>query len=157
MKLAELRQKIDRIDRDIVRLLNERTKHALQIGRIKQADDIPVFTPGREREVVERLHDLNRGPLPDASLKHIYREIMSAARAIEGGLAIACTASSLAAARSKFGDSVRYVRCPSPVAAKRAVGNGAQLAVLPSQSKNGNAIDEFENDGKKFAVLAVKK
>lgn len=157
MSLSKLRKEIDRIDREIVRLLNKRTQHALDIGRIKSAEQIPVFVPARETRVVERLHSLNRGPLPDASLRHIYREIMSAARAIEGGLTVACTRASRAAARSKFGDSVAYLNCMTSSAAKKAVGKRAQLAVLPARAINGSAIEEFELDGRKFAVLAERK
>lgn len=157
MKLQALRRKIDLIDREIVRLLNLRTRHAVRIGRIKQAEDIPVFVPARERRLLDRLRRLNRGPLPHASLLHIYREIMSAARAIEGGLDVACTASSLAAARAKFGDSVHYVRCTSASAALKEARRRDGLVVLPAGANKGPAIDEFECGGKKYVVLSVAR
>lgn len=157
MKLAELRRQIDVIDREIVRLLNERTKRAVRIGQIKRAENIPVFVPGREHEVLERLRTANNGPLSDSSLQHIYREIMSAARAIEGGVTIACVAASAEAARSKFGDSVAYVRLASAAACQKAVGKKAQLAVLPAKAKQDGAIDVFSHGGKNFAVLAEQK
>ncbi len=157
MNLEELRREIDHIDADIVRLLNKRTEFAVQIGHIKKTENIPVFVPGREQKLLSRLGELNGGPLPQESLRHIYREIISAARSIEGGLIVAHTASSAAAARTKFGGSVSYLRCTSPAEAKKAIGSRAQLAVLPARWSNGNAIDEFDNGGKRFAVLAETK
>ena len=83
MNLDTLRREIDRIDREIVRLLNERTKLAMRIGRVKKSNGTPVFVPEREKEVHERVGIANRGPFPDAALRRIYGEIMSASRSLE--------------------------------------------------------------------------
>lgn len=154
MNLSKLRRDIDRIDRDIVRLLNARTRTAIRIGRIKESSGEPVFVAPREREVLDRISRANKGPLPNASLRHIYREIMSAARAMEGSLTIACTHASERAARAKFGDSVTYLTCTSAAAAGKAVGAKAQFAVLAHRAGLSGMVEEFENDGHRFAVVA---
>lgn len=154
MKLDALRREIDRIDRDIVRLLNARTRTAVRIGQIKKTAGLPVYVAPRERAVLDRVARTNRGPLPDASLHFIYREIMSAARAVEGGLTVACTRISERAARSKFGDSVSYLVCPSPRAAQQALQKAAQLAVVPEHKGTADALERFEEAGRSFLIFA---
>jgi len=112
MKIDDLRKKIDRIDRKLVDLINERTSYAVTIGKIKRETQRGIYSPEREKAVYKRLSALSRGPLPLESLRAIYREIMSAAMALEKELVVAyigpeATFSHLAA-RKKFGSSIRY-------------------------------------------------
>lgn len=112
MTLAELRQSIDRCDEQIVHLLNERTRHVLKIGELKRAGGQEIYAPHRERIVLQRVCKANEGPITDESLRHIYREIMSSALALEKSLTIAyfgpeATFTHQAAIR-RFGSSVRY-------------------------------------------------
>lgn len=112
MTLAELRQAIDRCDEQIVHLLNERTRHVLQIGDLKRAAGQEIYVPNRERAVLQRICKLNTGPITDDSLRHIYREIMSSALALEKPMTIAyfgpeATFTHQAAIR-RFGSSVQY-------------------------------------------------
>jgi len=86
MELDELRRRIDSIDEEIVRLLNERAAVALQVGELKRDEEgrIPLaYAPGREREVLERVTSLGGRVLPDESLRAIYREIISASRELQ--------------------------------------------------------------------------
>lgn len=87
-QLAGLRRRIDVLDGKIVRLLNARTRLAMAIGRIKHQRGDAVFTPGREKEVVQRITSVSQGPLRERELRAIYREIMSAALCFEGGLSV---------------------------------------------------------------------
>jgi len=113
MTLEEVRRQIDGLDEQIVSLLNRRAAAAREIGRIKSQGGTPVYSPAREKEVLERIRKLNTGPLPDSCLAAIWREVMSASFALEKPLKIAFlgplgTFSHLASVR-KFGRSVEYV------------------------------------------------
>jgi chorismate mutase / prephenate dehydratase len=116
-KLAELRDGIDDIDRQMLRMLNERMNLAEEIGRIKVAAGLIPFDPSREEAVYAGLSQANPGPLSDFSLRAIYREILAASRALQHPLEVAFlgpewTYSHLAA-RSLFGHSAQYVPLPS--------------------------------------------
>jgi len=110
--LDSLRIKIDALDTDLLRLLNERAAVAQQIGKIKSRDGLPVYAPERENRVLRSLVERSDGPLKPESIRAIYCEIMSASLALEKNIAIACLgpagSPSHQAARSKFGSSVRY-------------------------------------------------
>lgn len=81
--LDAVRAEINAIDQDVVEKLNRRASLAQEIGLLKGKDGRPFFTPEREREVFERLAKLNHGPLLETQLRAIYREVISAARALE--------------------------------------------------------------------------
>jgi chorismate mutase/prephenate dehydratase len=82
-RLEELRERIDGIDREILRLLNERALLAKEVGEIKKEKGLPFYVPGREAKILSKLEELNEGPLPPESIRAIFREIISACRAIE--------------------------------------------------------------------------
>ena len=83
MDLDNLRKKIDSLDSEIIRLLNERIEIVQQIGNAKKESGAEIYVPSRERAVFEKIKGLNKGPLPEESAHAIYREIMSAALALE--------------------------------------------------------------------------
>lgn len=83
MTLDQLRRRIDRIDENLLRLLNQRASAALQIGRVKKQHGLPVFDGKRERAVLGRLVRGNGGPLPAASVKAIFREILRRNRGLQ--------------------------------------------------------------------------
>ncbi len=82
-RLAEIRQEIDAVDVDLLALLNRRAGLSLEVGRIKAASDGMIFKPLREREVLDKLAARNAGPLPEAHLRDIWREIFSSSRALQ--------------------------------------------------------------------------
>lgn len=114
--LAILRQKIDALDTELLRLLNERATVAQEIGTIKHREGLPIYSPEREDKVLRSLTDRSQGPLPPEAIRAIYCEIMSASLALEKDVAIACLgpagSNSHQAAKSKFGSSVRYLFFP---------------------------------------------
>ena len=117
MSLDELRGRIDDIDGQILALLNERAQCAVQIGEIKHNTRSDFYVPEREKAVYEALKAKNTGPLPDRSVRSIYREIMSAMRALERPVAIgylgpADTFSHMAAMRV-FGSRAEYHPLPT--------------------------------------------
>jgi chorismate mutase / prephenate dehydratase len=112
VNIPEHRKAIDKLDAQIVRLLNERTKHVLAIGEMKIKAGEEIYAPHRERAVLQRVNRLNAGPMTAAQLRAIYREIMSSALALEKTLTIAylgpeATFTHQAAIR-RFGSSLRY-------------------------------------------------
>jgi chorismate mutase/prephenate dehydratase len=105
-----LRKKIDQIDEKIVLLLKERASLAQKIGSSKNLDGQEIYAPGREKDVLSRVSQLNRGPLSEQAIRSVFREIISACRALEGPLRVAFFGAEATyahlAAREKFGSSV---------------------------------------------------
>jgi chorismate mutase len=83
MNLGDWRCRIDEIDRKLVELLNERSRCALEIGKIKQAEHLPLYQPDREREVLENAEKANPGPLSDAAIRRLFERIIDEARSAE--------------------------------------------------------------------------
>ena len=82
-ELLALRTQIDALDRDLLALLNQRAALALQVGEVKKKEGSVAFRPEREAQVIDGLKAGNRGPLSSDSVAPIWREIMSACRALE--------------------------------------------------------------------------
>jgi chorismate mutase len=83
MNLSDWRRRIDELDKKLVELLNERSRCALEIGKIKQAESLPLYQPDREREVLENAERNNQGPLTDAAIRRLFERIIDEARAAE--------------------------------------------------------------------------
>ena len=81
--LAELRQKIDALDEQLVRLLNARAACALEIGSVKKNAGLPVYQPSRETEVLRHVQSINPGPLDDAAVRRLFERIIDEARRLE--------------------------------------------------------------------------
>ncbi len=112
--LVEARRRIDELDLKILELLNQRMSWVQRIGRIKAERGMDTFDPGREEAVCRRLIQANKGPLSEASVRAIYREILAASRILQQPLKVAFlgpewTYSHLAAL-SVFGHTARF--CP---------------------------------------------
>ncbi len=88
-ELEKLRKDIDRIDSEILRLLNERANAAIEIGKIKKEEKMAAHVPQRERQVYERLEKENQGPFPNEAIRVVFREIMSASLSLEQPLKVA--------------------------------------------------------------------
>lgn len=112
MSLAEHRDAIDKLDRQIIRLLNERTKHACAIGEHKLKNGQEIYAPHREQSVLKRICKLNEGPIKDSAMRAIYREIMSSSLSLEKTMAIAYLGPEATfthqAAIQRFGSSLSY-------------------------------------------------
>ena len=113
-QLAPLRQQIDELDQQLIGLLNERAKIVIEVGEIKRGagEVIPIYAPDREHAVMQKIREANQGPLPDACVEAIWRELMSGSFALERALRIGylgpAGSFSHLAARRKFGASVEY-------------------------------------------------
>lgn len=81
-KIAEHRALIDEIDKQIVTLINERTKHALAIRELKPDAHMGLYDPKREEEIFTKLYDFNEGPLYNDNLREIYQGILKVMKEI---------------------------------------------------------------------------
>jgi chorismate mutase / prephenate dehydratase len=81
--LEQLRGRIDALDNEIARLLQERAEVSLRVGQTKGGgEQAPIFVPHREAEVLANVQAV-RGPLDEHALASIYREILSTSRALQ--------------------------------------------------------------------------
>jgi len=81
--LADSRAKIDEIDLQILKLLNERTSAVEHIGRAKVAAGLPVYEPKREDDVYRNLMENNHGPLPPDAVRRIFERVMDEMRSLQ--------------------------------------------------------------------------
>ena len=143
--LPELRTQIDALDLELLALLNQRAALAHEVGEIKQVEGSPVFRPEREAQVVSALQARNPGPLKDSSLAVIWREIMSACRALEAAQRVAYLGPagtfSEQAAIQYFGSSIERVMCGSIDEVFRATAAGsAEFGVVPVENSTEGVI-----------------
>lgn len=83
MTIEDWRRKIDEIDRKLVELLNERSKCAIEIGKIKRAQNLRVHDPEREQEILQRIKETNSGPLDSPGLQRLFERIIEECRHVE--------------------------------------------------------------------------
>ena len=83
MTLSDWRRQIDEIDRKLVELLNQRSRCALEIGKLKQSASLPLYQPDREQEVLHNAEAANSGPLTDGAIRRLFERIIDEARSIE--------------------------------------------------------------------------
>jgi chorismate mutase/prephenate dehydratase len=144
-RLQPLRDAIDAVDSQLVKLLDERLRLAAEVGRIKQEAGAPVYQPEREAEVIRRVVASSGGRIAPASLEAIYREILSAGRAIQQRQSVAYlgppgTFSELALIR-QFGSSVDALSCASIDEVFRCAESGrADFAVVPVENSSEGAV-----------------
>ncbi len=145
MSIQKHRVAIDKIDAQIVKLLNRRTKHVLGIGQAKLASGKAIFQPDREQALLRRICKLSDGVLPDESLRHIYREVMSSSIALQKSFKIAflgpeATYTHQAAVR-RFGTSLDYV--PKKTIAEvfsEVEKNRAEYGVVPVENTTEGVV-----------------
>ena len=149
-KLEALRRQIDAIDEQLVAHLNERAKIVVEIGKLKQLSNAPIYAPDREKAVLEKIRRLNRGPLPNRCLEAVWRELMSGSFALERPLKIGFlgplgTFSHLASVR-KFGSSVEHVPLSDISAVFQEVVRGhIDYGLVPVEnSLHGGVIDTLD-------------
>ena len=143
--LLNLRNSIDAVDRELLALLNRRAGLALEVGELKKREGSVVFRPEREAQVIDGLKAANPGPLKNDSVAPIWREIMSACRALETPTRVAYlgpagTFSELAAL-GYFGSSMARVPCASIDEVFRATSAGAaDFGVVPVENSTEGVV-----------------
>ncbi|MBX3603087.1 MAG: prephenate dehydratase [Rubrivivax sp.] len=143
--LATLRQRIDALDRELLALLNRRAALALEVGEIKKREGSVVFRPEREAQVIDGLKAVNAGPLATDSVAPIWREIMSACRALETPTRVAYLGPagtfSEQAALGFFGSSIVRVPCTSIDEVFRTTSAGAaDFGVVPVENSTEGVV-----------------
>jgi len=147
MSLDELRKKIDELDHQLVKLLNERARVVVDIGKLKNKTAKPVYAPDREKEVFARIIKANGGPLPDKCLIAIWRELMSGSFVLERPLRIGYLGPggsfSHNAAMLKFGQSVEYEPLADISSIFEEVSKGhCDLGLAPVENTMGGGVIE---------------
>jgi chorismate mutase/prephenate dehydratase len=145
-ELRPLRDEIDALDERIIALLTERAQVALQVGEVKLRYQAPAFRPEREAEVLRHIVAKNSGPIKPEGLKSIYREVMSACRAIENTTRVAYLGPagtfSEAAVYAGFGHSVETLPCASIDEVFRATEAGtADYGVVPVENSTEGVVN----------------
>jgi chorismate mutase/prephenate dehydratase len=140
-----LRKKIDQIDEKVVNLLNDRALLALRIGQSKSSRKQKVYVPGREKEILQRLSALGRGPLPAASIRSVYREVISACRSLEEPLKViffgAEATYSHLAAKEQFGSSAELQPASSiPAVFQEVAQDRATFGVVPIENSTEGVV-----------------
>lgn len=115
MQIRALRKQIDILDKKLVEILNRRAYLSKKIGEIKKQLNKSIYAPDREKEILQRVKTLNKGPLANESLTNIYKQIISGSYALEKKLKVSylgpeATFTHLAALE-KFGTNVEYLPC----------------------------------------------
>jgi chorismate mutase/prephenate dehydratase len=143
--LSRLRAEIDAVDRQLLELLNRRAALANVVGEIKRAEGSSVFRPEREAQVISGLQDANPGPLKNANVATIWREIMSACRALEAPQRVAYLGPagtfSEQAAVGFFGSTIEHVPCVSFDEVFHAATAGtADFGVVPVENNSEGVV-----------------
>ncbi|RKR02472.1 chorismate mutase [Kushneria sinocarnis] len=152
--LEQLRQRIDHIDSELIRLISERAQCAQVVARVKLAEDPQAlfYRPEREAQVLKRVMALNPGPLPGEELARLFREMMSACLALEQPIRVAYLGPegtfTQQAALKHFGDSAVDVPLPAIDEVFREVEAGsAHYGVVPVENSTegvvNNTLDSF--------------
>lgn len=123
----EIRRAIDRLDRDLLDILEKRAELAARIGAIKEAAGEATLDPARERDLIERIERESAGRFPRSGVRAIFREIVSASRAVQGAFRVAYLGVeggfAHQAAVRRFGASSTYAASPSPQHLLEAIGS----------------------------------
>jgi chorismate mutase / prephenate dehydratase len=148
--LASLRAEIDRMDQDLVKLLNHRSEISVQIGQLKHEQGIEVWSSAREDEVIAKALASSRGPLPEETLRSIFRELLSGSRSLQHPLRIAFLGPKYSyshlAAVAKFGTAVEYVPVGSIGAVFEELNRrNVQYGLVPLEnSTDGRVADTLD-------------
>ena len=143
--LLSLRARIDVVDRELLQLLNRRASLALDVGKVKKLEGSVAFRPEREAQVIDGLKTLNLGPLKADSVAPIWREIMSACRALESPTRVAYLGPagtfSEEAALGFFGSSIIKLPCASFDEVFHATATGAaDFGVVPVENSTEGVV-----------------
>lgn len=145
--LKKLREQIDKLDGQILKLLNDRASLAAEIGQVKNENQEEPFAPAREEEVVQRILANNPGPLEDQTIRAIYREIVSGARSLQKVLKVAYLGPEDSfghlAAVERFGQSVEFVRVGNITAIFEEINRShADFGVVPLENSTDGRISD---------------
>src|SRR6266542_1811103 len=149
-KLRDMRERIDKLDQHILKLVNERAGVAADIGKLKNDTSAEPFTPAREEEVLQHVLAHNKGPLENGTIRAIFREIISGSRALQKVLQVAYLGPEYSfshlAAIERFGQSVKLAQVGSIDAVFEEVNRAhIDFGVVPLEnSTDGRVADTLD-------------
>ena len=115
MDISDIRGEIDKIDKQLVEMINKRAECAIEIGKMKTKGSKSIFAPEREMQVLNGVLRSNQGPLSDKSISAVFREVISACRALEKPISVAyfgpAGSHTHMSSILKFGDSTDFASC----------------------------------------------
>src|SRR5688572_30104939 len=146
-QIKSLRTSIDKLDLQILKLVNERASAAGEIGRIKNESSAEVFNPVREEEVLKNVLEANKGPLDEITIRAIYREIVSGSRALQKIIKVAYLGPEYSyshlAAVERFGHAVEYMRVGSIASVFEVVNRGqVDFGVVPLENSTDGGVSD---------------
>jgi chorismate mutase / prephenate dehydratase len=148
--IEALRGKIDRVDQELLKLMNERAKYAAEIGKLKHTSGMSAYAPAREDEVLGRVVAQNKGPLGERCIRAVFGELISGSRAMEKDLRVAYLGPAYSyshlAAIHRFGQSVELVPVGSIAAVFEEINRRhADFGIVPVEnSTDGRVGDTLE-------------
>ena len=145
--LKSIRANIDKLDLQILKLVNERASLASEIGRIKNDQGAEVFNPAREEEVLKSVLDASKGPLDEATIRAVFREIMSGSRALQKVLKVAYLGPEYSyshlAAVERFGQNIEYMRVGSIASVFEEVNRShVDFGVVPLENSTDGGVSD---------------
>src|SRR5262249_3532386 len=145
--LRSLRSSIDRLDLQILKLVNERASLASEAGRVKNEQGTQIFSPAREEEVFQNVLEANKGPLDESTVRAIYREIMSGSRALQKVLKVAYLGPEYSyshlAAVERFGQNIEYMRVGSIASVFEEVNRShVDFGVVPLENSTDGGVSD---------------
>ena len=155
-----MRSSIDKLDRELLKLCNNRAKLAIAIGKLKDDSGQDCYAPGREEEVLGKISDSNKGPLQTRAMRSIFRELISGSRSLERDKALRVAylgppySFSHLASLEKFGDSVDHIPVGSISAVFEEINRAhVEYGLVPIEnSTDGRVADTLDT----FTRLPLK-
>src|SRR5438132_12850666 len=145
--LRHLRHQIDRLDVQILKLINARAGLAAEIGKVKNDQGNEVFSPAREEEVLQNVLDANKGPLDATTVRAVFRELVSGSRALQKVLKVAYLGPEYSyshlAAVERFGQAVEFMRVGSISSVFEVVNRGqVDFGVVPLENSTDGGVSD---------------
>jgi chorismate mutase/prephenate dehydratase len=145
--MKSLRNQIDKLDLQILKLINERASLAADIGKIKTDQGAEVFSPAREEEVLKNVLEANKGPLEEVTVRAVFRELMSGSRALQKIIKVAYLGPEYSyshlAAVERFGQAVEYMRVGSITSVFEEVNRShVDFGVVPLENSTDGGISD---------------
>lgn len=148
--LSDLRRQVDKLDKQLLQLMNERADLVVQIGELKRASDLVGYDPARERKILQTLVAANKGPLADAVVDSVFRELISGCRALAVPSRVAYLGPefsySHSAAIQRFGKSAQLVPVGTISAVfDEVISKQANFGVVPMENSTDGRIADTLN------------
>jgi chorismate mutase/prephenate dehydratase len=163
LDLLKLREEIDKIDNEIIRLLNKRMEIVKKVGELKNTTNAPIYRPEREKEIIERLTEISKkenGILSREDIEAIFLEIFAISRALERKERIAFLGPvgtyTHQAAESRFGANAKYLPVMNIEGVFKAVDSKeAKYGVVPIENNTEGVVGITLDSLKKYDVKIV--